>query len=534
MPLTIAVPAASDSEASLLTHVRGEAPLSDETELDLGPDAPEAELSILDYWTDLPEVTRSRVRAVISPVAGALMRFDDRRFVGITTVGMPSVARDRAPNAQARWLLMAEHPDTWTLALERGPGVEADLWRWRLSVAVRRWRINVASGCDVRSPGAPSVDDRSWLDAELCTRLRSRSTSQDSSVFSNWGSPQTGDDARPREGSADEKVLRGKRSRLFLAHDSHDSHRQIMGERMLSREELDAWKRETDRRMADVGKAGSRLIQLIGPAPQVVHASDLPDSMSVSDTRPALQILRSLTAMRPTPDILYPEDELIRASHVRDPFGKTDSHWNDLGAYVAYEAVMDRIGESLPVRRLARDDVSFHDTCYIGDLGIKLRPQRAATFLRARIDRPEARLVEDNRVRNHGRSVVYHCEAAPPCTCVVFGDSWAYPMLLYLAESFRRLAFYHRVNVLDRQPLADERPELVLMILTERFCTAIPDDRRAIPFQQVVAKKLRTGDLVADAPLHERYEFLHSVALDRRLPSAGGFKLPVDRGHAGS
>jgi hypothetical protein len=248
----------------------------------------------------------------------------------------------------------------------------------------------------------------------------------------------------------------------------------------------------------------------------------------VSERRPVRQVLDRLSTMQPRPEVVYPLQELRSVAPLQDPFGKTDSHWNDLGAYVGYRALVERIQGRVALRVVGHDEVSFQDTCYVGDLGVKLRPQRAASFLRARLDRPQARLVHDNRVRNHGRSAVYECPAAPPTTCLVFGDSWAYPMLLFLAESFRRVLFFHRVNVIDREPIDAERPDVVLSVLTERFCTATPDDGAAVPFARVLAKKMRAKDLVPDAPSPAlRHQFLHSVSLDRGLPDVPAFRLPA-------
>lgn len=325
----------------------------------------------------------------------------------------------------------------------------------------------------------------------------------------------------------DPKVLLGKAGRLFLAANSHDSHRQITGDRPLSTGELDAWERGTASRIADLAALGCRLVQLISPAPQVVHAAELPEGVVVAGMRPARQVLVRLGAMRPQPELLYPLDELLAVRAIHPPFSTTDSHWNDLGAYVAYEAVMTQLGERVPARRVARADVAFVETCYAGDLGSKLRPERASVFLRARLDDPRARLVEDNLVRNHGRRAVFECAAAPPSTCVVFGDSWAYPMLLFLAESFRRVVFFHRVNVVDRQPVEQERPDVVLTVLTERFCTALPDDQEATAFAKVVKRKLRLGDLVPDTtPPGEKHQFLFSLQLERGLPEGTGLRLP--------
>jgi alginate O-acetyltransferase complex protein AlgJ len=549
-PLRLVVPAVAAAENMVLTAMRRCAPPGcSEKSIDLGHDAPGAELALLDYWTDLPAAERSRVWCAVGALAGALMRFDGRPAAGFALLASPALTAGRAPNPQARSLLVAEYPDTWTLALDAAPPLDAEHWRFRLAEVLRhRWCIGrlddtaplaslaAALQVDLRDGAepvpAPSTSpvggarEADWLDQELHARIW-RGDADRVDALEGWGAPPEAPAAPLARPDEEEKVIRGKRGRLFLAHDSHDSHRQMIGARPLSGEELETWERGTAARMTYLQSRGCVLVHLIGPAPQVVHANDLPDQVEVSGNRPSQQLLKRLATMRPAPEVVYPLSDLLQVRGREDPFGKTDSHWNDLGAYIAYEAVLSQLGDRLRVRRVQRHEVSFQETCYLGDLGVKVRPQRAAAFLRARVERPRARLVADNRVRNHGRMAIYECEEAPPTRCVVFGDSWAYPMLLYLAESFRRLVFFHRVNVIDREAIERERPELVLVILTERFCTAVPNDAEAVPFERVVAAKTRALDLIPEVvpPMH-RYQFLHSVKLERGLPHGVGFRLP--------
>jgi hypothetical protein len=69
-------------------------------------------------------------------------------------------------------------------------------------------------------------------------------------------------------------------------------------------------------------------------------------------------------------------------------------------------------------------------------------------------------------------------------------------MIPFLAESFRRLVFRHRINVVDDDFVEAERPDLVLTILTERFCTALPLDENAIPFEREIARKHKYNALL--------------------------------------
>lgn len=548
-PLRLVVPAVPAALEPLLSLVRAYVPGAREIVLELGPEGPDAESSLIDYWTDLHEDRRSRVWGVVGPLAGLLARFPGRTAVGFALLSSTAAEESESPNAQARSLLTASVADSWSLALDAEPPVDADSWRARLwSVVESWWGIGLMEGPDAvtaafreallldvatlaavgasqafRNPSGHSAGRKAtasgWLDRELLA------TGVPLMRASQRAAPRAQHPGVPEIPSLSSKVIRGKRGRLFLTRDSHDSHRQIVGGRSLSGQELDAWARGTSERIDDLSALGCQYRQIIGPAPQVVHPEDLPDGVSVGIDRPVQQVLTRLEALHPRPDVLYPLEALQRARDFRDPFSKTDSHWNDLGAYLAYETILDSLHGELPVRRLARDQVTFNDTCYVGDLGTKLRPERASIFVRARVDSPRARMVEDNRVRNHGRRAVFECAAAPPTTCVVFGDSWAYSLMLFIAESFRRVVFFHRVNVVDRAPILAERPDLALSVMTERFCTALPLDREAVDFDLVVARKLELKDVVPEPAPHERHPFLFSLALDRGL-TGGGFHLP--------
>jgi hypothetical protein len=591
-PLRLIVPAPEARETALGV-LRERLPEHEELELPFPSDDAETERRIFDWWLGLPAEERSRVACVCGQMAGCLMRVRERPAAGFAFVGPP--ARSERANPQARALLAAAYPDSWTLALDGSEPVDADRWRYRLATVLsERWgagdivhptaafeamfselelehplpsptlmfRIRPEAG---RKPAEPKPN---WLDYELYERVaamfeegaieplrtdpptqwawhRARSASLERRIrrLENLlmdreahappggpnGTPPSAlliDDPSEAAARNDPKTVVGREGWLFLGSDSHDSHSQVIGERRLSEEELQGWETGIARREALVRSHGSRLATVIGPAPQVIHADVLPEGVDVARDRPVQQVLARLSSLDPRPNIVYPVAELSSTRRLLSPFPKTDSHWNDVGAFLAYEAMMDSLRGEVPSRRLGRDDVSFHETMYAGDLGSKLRPERAGIFLRATIDDPQAELVEDNRVRNHGRRAIYQCGAAPPGTCVVFGDSWAYGMLLFLAESFSRVVFHHRVNVVDEKPIAEEKPDLVLVLLTERFMTAIPADGEAVDFQKVVNKKLKRGHLMpAETPPKSRVPFLHSVRLDRGLPTTPGLRL---------
>ena len=88
--------------------------------------------------------------------------------------------------------------------------------------------------------------------------------------------------------------------------------------------------------------------------------------------------------------------------------------------------------------------------------------------------------------------LVTECKAAPPTTCLVFGDRSSYRMLPYLSESFGRLVFAH-LHTLDHALVEAERPDVVIGLADETALIDIPADVEAPGAAELAAHKLAAG-----------------------------------------
>jgi hypothetical protein len=110
--------------------------------------------------------------------------------------------------------------------------------------------------------------------------------------------------------------------------------------------------------------------------------------------------------------------------------------------------------------------------------------------------RPQARLLDDNLVRNNGRVIRFACDAAPDAHVLVLGDSFTYAMLRFLSESWRRTTFVH-LYTLDPELLAEERPDAVVTVLNERFHIRVPDDAGGTSARDWYARKAERGGVMS-------------------------------------
>jgi len=163
-------------------------------------------------------------------------------------------------------------------------------------------------------------------------------------------------------------------------------------------------------------------------------------------------------------------------------FFKTDTHWNDRGAFVAYREIMRAVSAQLPDLK-ARDEADFRAVEYwdAGQdlaLGMGLRaqmPERVLQlqprFQRCAHPAPIA-LPADFQGLNPAPE---HAPFAMECStgkfrALVFRDSFGSALIPYLSEHFRRTAYvwhYPDFAVMNTA-VTSERPDIVIEERVER------------------------------------------------------------------
>lgn len=292
--------------------------------------------------------------------------------------------------------------------------------------------------------------------------------------------------------SIDDKVARGKDGWLFLANDSNDTMSQHAGERLLSEEQVEQWQHLLESRAAWLSVQGIPYFYVIAPDAHAVYAEMLPEGVEQGATRPALQVLDRLRERDSFAPVLYPLEELI-AERDELVYPKTGSHWSEYGAFVGYRAVMAQMTRLLPVRRLARRDIHLSDEQRSGDLGRKFDPPVLSRYVYVDVIEPQAELVDDNRIRNHGRLVEFGADTNNDLTCLVFGDSYAVRVMPLVAESFRHSFWAH--SYFDHELVSELRPDVVVTIAAERGMIVVQNDAEP-GLRRLEARKRAEGDVM--------------------------------------
>jgi hypothetical protein len=284
------------------------------------------------------------------------------------------------------------------------------------------------------------------------------------------------------------KAVEGKEGWLFLHNDSNGVVDQHVGKKAFSEADMVKWRHTLEMRYAWLKNKGIGYYFLIAPDTHAIYPEFLPDHIVPTATRPILQLLAHLKANNSFMPI-YPIAKMQEAKKQRPVCIQTDSHWNHYGAYLATRRLMEDIQRDYPsVPFLHEDMVEFTEKTMIGDLGNKFTPPKESKTLYAKIKTPQSRVVSDNEVVNRGRIRIHENKNKDLLTAVFLRDSYGLFNADFIAESFSRLIEVH-TPLLEMEMIEQEKPDIVINMLAERFFMVIPNDIRDEKAKDLAAKK---------------------------------------------
>jgi hypothetical protein len=213
---------------------------------------------------------------------------------------------------------------------------------------------------------------------------------------------------------------------------------------------------------------------MIAPDKHVIYPSYIPATIRrVSHTSRTDQIYDVLAGTGVAAVDVRPD--LVRASATERLFDFTDTHWNDRGALIAYQRLIEAVRAQAPSTPPAwtradfnAQEVETEGQDLAGMMGLKrvlrelelrlvpTRPRRARV-----VDPPGAAPME-----GLGRIVTQIDDPALP-RAVIFRDSFASRLAPFLSEHFSR-AVYLWQNDFDAEVVLEEHPDVVIQEIVGR------------------------------------------------------------------
>jgi alginate O-acetyltransferase complex protein AlgJ len=187
--------------------------------------------------------------------------------------------------------------------------------------------------------------------------------------------------------------------------------------------------------------------------------------------------------------IINTKDNLLSAKDSGLVYFKTDSHWNESGAYVGYTAIINSLQQlgmvhSGPVKITTYPSTRKGEfSAMMGD--INLLP--AESYNATQIISPNAVSIQDGNYYNQMMKLTkldkaygyysYQNNNAEKKKTLIYGDSYfgAWEMTQLLAENFSNLDFVWS-DVLKENVVEQSKPDIVIMERTERYIFTLAND----------------------------------------------------------
>lgn len=269
------------------------------------------------------------------------------------------------------------------------------------------------------------------------------------------------------------KALIGKEGFLFYTHErSLDYFRGIAP---FTPAELGRWQRSLESREAWLRAHGSRFLVVVAPNKETIYPEFMPDVYRPLRPDSRLdQLLEHLRSRQSPVEILDLREPLRRAKASGLIYHRTDTHWNQAGAFVAYAEILRRLSpwfpdmdaEPVSTKRVQRADSA-------GDLARLLALEDR--FREARVDlvpqsprraRPAA-LSLPATISNPGDFHAVECPGCRGPRVIMYEDSFNTDLAPFLSEHFSRVVYGASSRLLT-ELVERERPGLVIHEFVER------------------------------------------------------------------
>ena len=270
--------------------------------------------------------------------------------------------------------------------------------------------------------------------------------------------------------SANEQVLIGKDGWLiFNLHGDLNETRNI---NLFTPEQLKIWGDVIQARSDYAKKNGAMYLLVIAPDPKTIFPEILPDWVPRPDARSRMgQLFDYLAA---NTDVQFLDLRPAIESHRSEPiYFRTDTHWNRLGSYYGYRAIIEKLAQICPqwadvFKPADLKNFKIESRSYSGDLSTMMG--LPGLISEQTVDLVPQQVWEANtrpgRINEHDFSTSNPQRPNAP-RLLIFRDSYATAFQAFLAEhfSFARFRWFYGFQ---RKLVKKDKPDIVIQFFVER------------------------------------------------------------------
>ena len=282
------------------------------------------------------------------------------------------------------------------------------------------------------------------------------------------------------EKRSDRPVYVGKNNHLHY----NETVADFLGNSLFSNDELKTIRERAENLQRMLAEAGlkTQVIFFVSPSHNTIYPETMPDFLAdqkVSDNSRLKQLTE--TFKDSTVKFINPYDRLMKEKEKYFLYNRTDTHWNELGAYYGYCEIFSYIAQTFPnAKPLALYNFEVYSpTVRGGDLIPMLEFDQGAYNEKApvvRIKEPTVKeLFRGNTDEIAYQEGVYHQyheyvsnDTSKP-TILMYRDSFSISLMSPIAESSNRVIFYNMWHYdIDINYVKEINPDFLIIQRVER------------------------------------------------------------------
>jgi alginate O-acetyltransferase complex protein AlgJ len=275
------------------------------------------------------------------------------------------------------------------------------------------------------------------------------------------------------ESPAGMKVRIGREGWLFYAEDRVlEDYANVIP---FNSEDLEKIGRGLEERRAWLEGKGTKLFIIVPPNKHSIYSEYLPLNIHKIGKESRLDQVKAYLERYPKLEFVDVREAFFKAKPEQRLYHKTDTHWNEYGAFLAYKELIDRIGLHFPaIKKLSLDDFTVNiartrggDLAGLLSLSDRL-VEDTITLVPKTVPMAQAAPSPFLDPLDGKNMIVREVDNPHLPKAVVFHDSFTKALVPFLSESFRRVVF---VPTLDFMPelIEREKPDVVIIECVERF-----------------------------------------------------------------
>ncbi len=271
-----------------------------------------------------------------------------------------------------------------------------------------------------------------------------------------------------------ERVILGKYGTLIYADENViEDYRCTIP---FTEQELEKIRVSLEDRNEYLNRKGIKHFVFIAPNMHTIYPENLPWYIKKVGKRSRFDQLIAYMRANSNVEIIDARDELLERKKADSIWYKTDTHWNELGAFVAYDVLINAIKKSIPTATPLKEG-DFNKVVKVikgGDLAMMLDLaecyEEKAIFM---IPASFSYSYEKGDIGSYidpspGRTIIMNQNDSSLPRMVMFRDSFAAALIPYLSQNFSRSAYFWTPRLIP-EIIEKEKPDLVITEVTERY-----------------------------------------------------------------